>query len=370
MSFDFYLPAFPDIGAQFGVPISAVQLTLSVSLLGVALGQLIVGPLTDRFGRRPPTMIGLSIFILASIGCALSPTIGWLLFFRIVQALGGCAGFVASRAMTRDLYQGPALAKALSMIFLIFGIAPVLSPALGVALLTFLPWQSLFWVLSVYGVLCFAGVFFMSETHPVNKRTDHGFTQALRAYRTVLRNPIVLLSSLVAALAGAALFSFISLSPAVFLTYFGLAQSQFVLVFGGICIALFGMSQVNVRLLRRFQVRPLLARMVTIQAVFGLALLAAAIAGVGLGIFVLLLGATVCCTGAINPNSAASALEPFPALAGTAAAVIGCLQMLGGSVASSVLSTLSLPATVTVSLGISATATVAAFLAWRLVRLA
>ena len=369
MSFDFYLPSFPAISADLGVPVSSVQLTLSAALLGMGLGQLVYGPLMDRFGRRPPVVAGLAVYVLASLGCALSHSIGTLLVLRVVQALGGCAGVVASRAMTRDLYSGRDLAKAMSVIFLIFGIAPVLSPILGTLVLGWTSWRGLFIVLVVYGLLCIVAVVTFPETHAPDHRTDHGVREAIRAYGPLLRNRVVMVSGFIQALTGAALFSFISLSPGVFLEYDGLTSAQFLAIFGGVSLALFAVSQVNVRLLDRWEPRQIMATAVIVQLCAAAGLLVSAVAQLSVWVFVAFLALAVAGVGLLMPNSTATALEPFPRAAGSAAAIVGALGMIGGALWAAILSGLPVTPPVAMALGIAVAAAISVALTQWLLRL-
>ena len=353
MSFDFYLPSFPAISADLGVPVSSVQLTLSAALLGMGLGQLIYGPLTDRFGRKSPVLVGLAIFTIASVGCAMAPTLGWLLAFRIVQALGGCAGVVGSRAMTRDLYDGRDLAKAMSLIFLIFGVAPVLSPILGSLVLGWTSWRGLFVVLTGYGIALALAVMLFPETHPESRRTNHGFVDGMRAYIPVGRNPVVLLSALIQMVTGAALFSFVSGSPAVFLEHDGLPNAVFLGIFGGVSLSLFVMSQVNVRLLQRWGPRQIMAAVATVQFLAALGLLASAVAGWPVWTFVAFLMVAIAGVGFMMPNSTATALEPYPQAAGVAAAIVGSLGMLGGAAWAAGTASIPVAAPTAMALGIA-----------------
>ncbi len=353
MSLDFYLPAFPQIAEQFGTDVGQVQLSLSAALLGFSVGQLAWGPLTDRYGRNRPLLVGLAVFVLASFGCAFAPTFTALMILRLVQALGGCVAVVGSRAMARDLYSGQSLARALSLIFLIFGVAPVLSPALGAILLTWWSWQAMFISLGVFGAACFVGVALFGETLPIERRLGQGVGQAMRSFGKVLRAPTARRAAAVSFLTGAALFSWVAVAPAALLETSGLSRGGFIVVFGLVSLTIVVMSQVNAALLRRVDVHQLLFRCVALMAVAALVLLAATLLKAPFWLLVVLLGCTVCFVGAIFANVMAVGLEPFAALAGAAAGVLGTVQTLGGAVSSALLAGLAIPGTVAMALGLS-----------------
>lgn len=338
MSFDFYLPSFPDIAEQFGTSVSSVQLTLSAALIGVAVGQMVYGPLVDRFGRRGPAMAGLILFIVASIACALAPSLPVLIGLRFLQALGGSGAVVGARAMTRDRFSGPDLARAFSFIFLVFGVAPVLAPSLGAVMLVWTSWRGLFVFLAVFGLLCLGGIVKARETHPPERRTDHGFTDSLRAYRDLLRHPVFVWSTVAGIFVGAGLFAFISTAPAALIDAYGLSTGTFAIVFGVISLTIFASSSLNARLVRRFEVHQMILGAFAVQFVGTLLLLVVAGTSAPWWLFVIVLIIPVCCIGVLMPNTQASALEPFPHAAGSAAAFSGMAQMVGGATSAAVLS--------------------------------
>ncbi|HEY7821862.1 MAG TPA: MFS transporter, partial [Acidimicrobiia bacterium] len=179
MAIDLYLPAFPDVAADLGVSLSTVPLTLTAAMLGLGLGQVFYGPLSDRYGRKRPLIAGLVLFTVASVACALAPNFGAFLAMRFLQSLGGSAGVVIARAIVRDLYSSKALAQALSIVVMVFALAPVLAPSLGAALLQLGTWRWLFWFLAIFGVLCLAAASVLPETLDPASRTDHGVSRAM-----------------------------------------------------------------------------------------------------------------------------------------------------------------------------------------------
>jgi len=275
---------------------------------------------------------------------------------------------VASRAMTRDLYEGRDLAKAMSVIFLIFGIAPVLSPVLGTFVLAHTSWRGLFVVLVAYGVIVLTATVLSPETLPAERRTDHGFVAAVKAYQPVVTHPVVVVSAIIQALTGAALFAFVASSPAVFLEYDGVSNTAFLAIFGGVSLCLFAMSQLNLRLLARWDPRTIMRVVVSVQFVAGLALTAAAVLGLSLGMFIALLVVAVSGVGFMMPNSTATALEPFPESAGLAAALVGCTGLFGGAIWAAALASAPTTPPTSMALGIAVAAGISVPLAFWLQR--
>ncbi len=337
MSLDLYLPAFPSMAAHFGTTTGTVQLSLSASLAGLAIGQAFYGPISDRYGRRKPLLVGVVLFTVASLACAVAPSIGWLIALRFIQALGGCAGIVISRAMVRDQFHGSEAARVFSLLMLVFGLAPVLAPLIGGQLLLVFEWQAVFVLLAAFGVACFFGAWTLAETLPQERRRVGGFGAALRTYGEVARDRSFVLYAAIGGLGSAALFTYISSSPAVIIDEYGVGAQSFGLVFGLNSLGFVAMSQLNARLLRTQSPARLLRWAVMLQAAAGTALLGVALTGVG-GLAGLMapMFLTVACIGAINPNAAALALEPFPHAAGSAAALLGTSQQVLGALAAAV----------------------------------
>jgi DHA1 family bicyclomycin/chloramphenicol resistance-like MFS transporter len=334
MSTDLYLPAFPAIGASMGTDAAAVQVTLAASFLGLGAGQLLYGPLSDRFGRRRPLIAGLILFIAASLGCALAPTLSILASMRLLQALGGCAGLVIARAVVRDCYSGAAMARTMSMLTMVFALAPLLAPTLGAAIISVASWPWMFVALAAFGGVCLMLVAFLPETHPTGSRTDSGVRGAIQGYSSILRSRAFVIPAVIAGLGSMTLFAYIASSPAVLMGSYGLTPQQFALAFGGISLAMVAGSQVNVALLRHHSVHVLLRYYLGFQvaSTITLVLLAAASAPVQLVIAALALA--VGCFAGTAANAVTEALRPFPHLAGSASAALGVLQFgLGAFVA-------------------------------------
>ena len=214
LSLDLYLPALPELAADLGASTSAAQLTLTSCLVGLAAGQVVAGPLSDRFGRRRPLLIGLAAYALASIACAFAGSVAVLIGLRLVQGLAGAAGLVIARAVARDLYEGRALVVFFSRLVLVAGLAPVIAPVLGGQLSRVMSWRGIFGVLAAFGVaLLLAGWFGVRETLPLERRVTGGMVEALRGFGILLRDRLFVGAALSAGLAGASLFAYIAGRP-------------------------------------------------------------------------------------------------------------------------------------------------------------
>lgn len=358
MSLDAYLPAFPEIARQFGTDTGSVQLTMSACLLGLGLGQVLWGPVSDRYGRKRPLLVGVSVFIVASMLIAIAPSLPALIGLRFVQALGGAAGVVIARASVRDLFSGIDLARAMSLVVTVFALAPVVAPLIGSAVLLVLPWEWIFVVLAAFGAACIVGVIRMPETLTDEHRTDHGLVGAMRQYGTILSNPRFRFAAAVAALGSAALFTYISASPAVLIDSFGLSEVAFALSFAGLSLFFALGAQVNMRLLKTHPVIVLLRSNVALQVVASLAVLAAALLHVGVALFLAPLVIALMTVAGVNSNGMALALDPFPRGAASAAALVGGLQMAMGALASALLSGLTLPPPEEMGLGMTVASTI------------
>ncbi|GAB1641659.1 multidrug effflux MFS transporter [Krasilnikovia sp. MM14-A1259] len=333
LSLDMYLPAFPAIAADYGVPDAQVQLSLTTCLIGLALGQLAGGPLSDRWGRRRPIVLSVAAYAIFSLSCALAPAAPVLVALRLLQGMAGGFGVVVARAVVRDLYSGVEAAKFFSRLTLIFGVAPIAAPALGSAVLKVAPWPGIFVTLGVIAALLTALVALrLPETLPPQRRAEGGFAETARAARTLLTDRQYLGFALGQGCAFAAMFAYISASSFVFQDGYGVSPTAFSLLFGLNAAGLITLSQANRRLLDHFPPATLLTGALVTQAVAAVAVLVAAAVGslVGLaaGLFVV-----VASIGAVMPNGTALALDRYPERAGTAAALLGGIQSVVASVA-------------------------------------
>lgn len=327
MSIDMYLPSLPALAREFGATTTAAQWTLSAFFLGLAIGQALYGPLADRLGRKPPLYLGLSLYVLASAGCALATSIESLIALRFVQALGGCAGVVIARAVVRDLFDQRGSARMMSTMMLVMGAAPMLAPLAGGWLAAIAGWRAIFWTLFGFGLACMAATFSgLPETRP-GHTVRPGIGAALRGYGRLLTHRRFLGYTFAGGFAQGGMFAYISGSPFVFIDVYGVPAQAYGWLFGLNALGLITASQVNARLVARLGPDRLLGRANAANALFGLALVATAWSGIGgfAGILVPLFG-YVASLGFSIPNAAAGAMAPFPEQAGSASALLGTVQ--------------------------------------------
>lgn len=335
MTIDLYLPTLPGIARDFAVSPAAVQLTLSAFFIGMALGQLAYGPASDRIGRRPAILIGCGVYVLASLGCALAPGIGWLIAGRFAQALGCCAGMVVARAVVRDRYDHRDSARIFSLLTLVLAVAPLLAPTVGGWLALVFSWRAVFLALTLFGACVAAAVFFRLEESRSRATAEKAAGESvLGAYVSLLGNRRLAGYILVSACNGATLFSYIAAAPDLVIDIWGFTQQQFGLVFAGIAVGVIGASQVNRALLRRHAPDRILGIASLCAIVCGFALLAAANAGLGpwwvlAGLFCVLTS-----NGFIAANALAGALNVDPLRAGTTSGLFGAANFACGAAAS------------------------------------
>ena len=327
LSIDMYLPAFPAMAEDLGVSSEQIQLSLSVYFIGLASGQLVYGPLADRFGRRKPLLFGIGLFCVASLACALAPTLEWLLAARFAQALGGCAGMVVNRAVVRDLCEPIDAAKAFSQLMLIMGVAPILAPLAGTALLGLAGWASIFWFLTVFaGLFALAVYFFLPETLPPHMAPPP-LRSAFGRYIRLLREPLFMFHALTGGVAMAGMFAYISGSPYVFLELYKVPVEQYAWLFGSIAACFILSAQLNSRLLRRWSQLALIRGTTFIYMLATVTLLLAAWLQVeSLWLFLPPLVLSVAIISQVLPNASACALAGHGHQAGIASALMGTMQ--------------------------------------------
>ena len=336
LTIDMYLPALPRIADELSVSSSVAQLTLTGTLAGLALGQLIVGPLSDSLGRRRPLMAGIVLHMIASLVCLVSPNIVVLGAARSLQGVGAAAAMVVAIAIVGDLFTDSAAATVMSRLMLVLGVAPVVAPSLGAAVLLKASWHWVFAVLVVLaGLLLLLAVLALPETLPKSHRRPLKVKGILTTYGSMFRDKRFVVLVLVAALGMSGLFAYIAGASFVLQGRYGLDQQQFALVFGAGAVALIGTTQLNVVLLRRFTPATIVVWALTASALLGLTFVGLAWAGVGgLPAFVVPVWAILAAMGLVIPNAPALALSRHPEAAGTAAALLGAGQFgLGAAVA-------------------------------------
>ncbi|MFI2782519.1 Bcr/CflA family multidrug efflux MFS transporter [Streptomyces sp. ALB3] len=339
LSMDMYLPALPEVTDALHAPAATVQLTLTACLLGMALGQLVVGPMSDRWGRRTPLLLGMVVYVIATAICAVAPTAELLIGFRLLQGLAGAAGIVISRAVVRDLYDGDEMARFFSTLMLISGVAPVIAPVIGGQVLQFTDWRGIFVVLTLVGVLLTLVVWkWLHETLPVAQRHTGGVGDALRTMRGLLADRVFTGYMIAGSLAFAALFAYVSASPFVVQEIYGASPQTFSLLFGINSVGLIAVGQINGKLLvGRVSLDKALGfglAVISVAAVALLLMTSGVFGEVGLlpvaaGLFVLMSA-----MGLAMPNTNTQALMRTRHAAGSASALLGTSQFLIGAVAS------------------------------------
>ncbi|MEU5830622.1 multidrug effflux MFS transporter [Micromonospora tulbaghiae] len=333
LSLDMYLPAFPAMTRDLGADQAGIQLSLTTCLIGLALGQLVTGPLSDRWGRRRPVLVGVVAYTVLALACAAAPNAPLLAAARFAQGVAGGMGVVVARAVVRDLYSGRDAAKYFSRLTLVFGVAPVAAPGVGSLVLRFGSWRAVFVTLAVIGaVLAVAVALRLPETLPAERRSTGGLGGTVRTMRSLLADRVYLGYALTQGFAFAGLFAYISGSSFVFQDVFGVSAAVFSVIFGVNALALVAVGQANARLLDRFTPRRLLVTTLVVGVVTAAGVLTGALAG-SLAVTAVALFAFVGSLGMVMPNSTALALDAHARHAGTAAALMGGIQSVVGALA-------------------------------------
>ena len=327
LAIDFYLPGFPAMALAFATDEKHIQTTLAAYFLGLSLGQLAYGPVADRFGRRIPLLVGVTLFTLASLACAFAPSLDALIAARFVQALGGCAGMVLSRAIVSDKCDAVASAKVFSQLMLVMGLAPILAPMLGGVLVNLYGWQSIFLVLTLFSAGCTLAVALgLPESLPSNQPRQP-LSGALRQYGRLLKDRVFMGHALTGGIAIAGMFAYIAGSPFVFIKLYGVPAEHYGWLFGSNAAGFILVAQVNARLLAKRGPAFLLARTVWVYLAAGLVLLGISALHTR-ALWPLLVPLFVCIAslGCIIPNASACAMSGQGARAGSASALLGCVQ--------------------------------------------
>lgn len=327
LAIDFYLPGFPAMAVAFGTDEKHIQLTLAVYFTGLAIGQLIYGPLADRFGRRIPLLSGVTLFTVASLACAYAPSLEWLIGARFVQALGGCAGMVISRAVVSDKCDAVGSAKVFSQLMLVVGLAPILAPMLGGVMVSLWGWQSIFLALTVFSVGAGVAVAVgLPESFPAHQPRQP-LSGALRQYGRLLADRVYLGYAVTGGIAIGGMFAYIAGSPFVFIKLYGVPAEHYGWLFGTNAAGFILVAQVNARLLSKRGPAFLLTRTVWVYLAAALSLLAvSALHTEALWPLLVPLFLCIASLGCIMPNTSACAMNGQGARAGSASALLGCIQ--------------------------------------------
>jgi MFS transporter, DHA1 family, multidrug resistance protein len=342
-STDMYLPAFPSIAVDMHTTIAEVSLSLSSYFIGISIGQLIYGPVLDRFGRKKPIYIGLLIFILSTLGCALAHQVQTLVTLRLFQAIGGCAGMVAGRAMVRDVFPVEENARIFSLLMLVIGVSPIVAPTVGGYVSTTIGWQYVFVILAGIALVVLGALHFFL---PESRKADKGFSlhpkDIIKTYIEVIKVPQFYTYALTGSLASAGLYAYISGSPFVFMEYYKVDTRHYGMIFAFIAIGLIGSSQLNSFMLRKFRSQQIIRVALFCQSLIGLTLVIGSYYGwIGLGGTIILIFLFLSSQGFTFPNSSALSLAPFERRAGSASALMGGIQMGIGALISAMVSWLS-----------------------------
>ncbi|SDN41037.1 MFS transporter, DHA1 family, bicyclomycin/chloramphenicol resistance protein [Paenibacillus sp. yr247] len=335
LSLDMYLPALPNLANDLHTNTSLAQMSLTACMLGMSIGQLIAGSVSDVRGRRIPLLIGLVIYAISSLLCMFSPSIWIFLGLRFVQGLAGAAGIVISRAIVRDMYEGVELTKFFALLMLVNGVAPILAPIIGGQILQFTSWRGVFLMLSLIGVLMLiAATLGLKETHPPERRSKGGLTNTLRTFRGLLTDRMFMGYALTQGLVFAGMFAYISGSPFVLQDIFGVSPQMF-----SVCFAINGLGiiiagQVTGRLAGKVSGHRLLAGGLALAAFGGMLLFIATLTGAGLYAILAAFFFIVSSVGPVSVTTSSLALQNQGKSAGSAAALLGLLSfIIGGAIA-------------------------------------
>jgi DHA1 family bicyclomycin/chloramphenicol resistance-like MFS transporter len=330
---DMYLPALPSIGASLGADLHSVQASLVAFILTMSVTQLFYGPLSDRIGRKTPLYLGMLLFGVASIGCALAPGIGTLVVFRALQGIGAGAGAVIPRAIVRDLHTGPEAVRLMSLLMLVFSVSPILAPLTGSFVIALAGWRGIFWVVAAAAALGIALVAMrLPETRPVGARSASGTAGVLASYRLLLRDRAFVGLSLIGSFGMSAFLVYLANSSFVIIDHYGLSPALYSLCFAANAAAFIGAAQFNGPLSRRFGLLPVMASAAWGLMLVMLALFVIMAAGVDrLAVMAVFLFVGYSFLGIMLPNASVLALERHGAIAGTASALLGTVQLTGAT---------------------------------------
>jgi DHA1 family bicyclomycin/chloramphenicol resistance-like MFS transporter len=341
-SIDMYLPGFPAIARDLKTTIESVQLSLTSYFIGIAAGQILYGPLLDRFGRKIPLYFGLVVYAFASLGCALTNSVESLIAMRFLQALGGCAGMVAAQTLVRDLFPVNKTAQAFSSISLVVAVSPMIAPTVGGYMTSAFGWHSIFIVLAVITIIIVAGVFFVL---PRGKKPDASISLKPKAvlsnFYSVIKQPQFLIYTLAGGIATAAPFAYIAGSANVFMNLYGFSEKEYGWIFAFVASVIIGSTQLNHIILKRFKSEDVIKTTLFAQTIIGVIL----VTGTAYGWYdkislIILIALFLSGHGLTNPNAVALSLAPFSKHTGSAASLLGSFRMMMGGIVSALVSAL------------------------------
>lgn len=363
---DMYLPALPEIGSSLGAGIGQVQMSLTVFFIALGVGQLLYGPVSDMVGRKPPIYFGLGLFALASVGCALATDIEMLIALRFVQGLGAAAGMAIPRAVVRDLHTGNEAARLMSLLMLVFSVSPILAPLAGSAVIAFAGWRGVFWAVTLAAVVGLATIAtVLKETRPAGHRVESSLGSALKAYGILLRDTHYLGLVFIGAFAMAGFFTYLANSSFVMIDHYGLSPTLYSVAFGVNAAAFFGAAQLNGALCERFGIVRVVKSSVSACGLVMMAMFIYFLSGGDrLAVLIVLYFIASALMGFVIPTTSVLALEKHGAIAGTASALLGTLQMLTGAVVMSVVGLFTDGRPLPMVAGMAGGALIAVVLAW------
>jgi DHA1 family bicyclomycin/chloramphenicol resistance-like MFS transporter len=363
---DMYLPAFPAIARDLGVPVSEMALTVSIYFIGYALGQLFYGPLLDRFGRKRPLYAGIGLYCLATLGCFFAQSLPALLFFRFLSACGGCSASVGATAMVRDFFPAKDAAKIFSMLMLVLSASPLLAPTAGSFVVAYFNWRTIFAILLAMGLF---DILLVAFVLPRGAEPDHTVVLRLapvwRGFREILRVRQFTIYAFAGALSFTGLFVYVASSPAIFLEGFHVSTGLYGAIFALLASGMIGGGQLNHLLARRFDGRRIFRHALAWQLLFACGFLAGDLYGWnGLRANVFFLFMILMFAGIASPNASALALEPFSKKLGSAAAMLGFTQLSLGAVISALVGVLRLPGSLPTAIAVTASSATGLVILW------
>ncbi len=334
-SIDMYLPGFAAIAGDLNCGMEGVGYSLTAYFVGICFGQLIYGPLTERYGRKPPVLAGLAIYTISSAACAAATGIHGLIVLRLLQALGGAAGMVSGRAIVRDLFPTRLVAKFFSSLMLVMGAAPIIAPIAGGAVIAAFGWRSVFIILTLFGSFMAVAVMrYLPESKDADPSVSLAPAKIVKSYFEVLKNREFMINGFASGVLGATLLAYIGGSPFVFMKLFGLSEKQFGWLYAVNAFGLIAGSQLNHFLLKRFTNRAITIYAASLQLAAGLALCAASFyINTFRPVFYILIFTVLSLCGILNPNTTALALKSVGRTAGSGSSVLGFIQMTSGTLA-------------------------------------
>ena len=354
-SIDMYLPGFKAIARDLDTSAAKVSLSLTGFFIGISAGQLLYGPLLDRFGRKKPLYIGLVVYILASVGCSMAHSIESLIVLRFIQAIGSCASTVASVAMVRDLFPVKDSAKVFSLLILVLGASPMIAPTIGGYVTAAFGWSYVFLILALLGLIVLAAsILWLPDSYKPDPEISLKPAPIIGNFLAVVREPQFYTYAFTGAIAFSGLFAYVSGSPLVFMTVFGVSEKVYGWIFAALSVGFIGASQLNTLLLKRYNGMQIIRAALLSYAVIGTLFLVTALMGwLNLETTIVFFFLILACVGITNPNASSLSLAPFSKNAGSASALMGALQMGFGALISVLISMFDHPSATPVAAGIA-----------------